>query len=202
MVGVGVGSGEWQELDSPHEQDEPNLVTLLMAPVIFRPAPFMLATRANKNEREQLGSGYVSEIKMKFLPESCSFKWADDLAAKKWEKDFLKPNLSQNPMETRARMCERECEWVCEHGRAQHPSRPLFKEKMARAQEERQATTAMEPLEKVGPRSHWPWVGRPVGSAGPRVGPLVLPQRLSSLKIWCTTKSFLEKMSKLFFPKN
>ena len=50
------------------------------------------------------------------------------------ERDFLKPNLSQNPMETRARICERECEWVCEHERAQHPSRPLFKEKMAHAQ--------------------------------------------------------------------
>ena len=67
MVGVGVGSGEWQELDSPCERDEPNLVTLLMAPVIFRPAPFMLAIRVNKNEREQLGSGYVSEIKNETL---------------------------------------------------------------------------------------------------------------------------------------
>ena len=145
---------------------------------------------------------------MKFLPESCSSKYVINLAAKKWERDFLKPNLSQNPMEPRARMCERECEWVCEYERAQHPSWPLFKEKMARAPEEGQATTAMEPLEKVGPRSHWPWVGRPVGSAGPWVGPLVppfglvLPQRLSSLKIWCTAKSLLEKMSKLFFPKD
>ena len=91
------------------------------------------------------------------------------------ESVFLQSNMSQSPMETRARMCEREYEWVCEHERAQHPSRPLFKEKMARAPEERQATTAMEPLEKVGPRSHWPWVGQPVGSAGPRVGPLVPP---------------------------
>ena len=91
------------------------------------------------------------------------------------ERDFLKPNLSQNPMKTRARMCERECKLVCEHERAQHPSRPLFKEKMARAPEERQATTAMELLEKVGPRSRWPWVGRPVGSAGPKVGSLVPP---------------------------
>src|SRR6185369_14364697 len=46
------------------------------------------------------------------------------------------------------------------------------------------------------------------GSAGPRVGPLVppfglvLPQRLSSLKIWCTAKSLLEKMSTLFFSKD
>jgi len=95
---------------------------------------------------------------------------------------------------------------VCEYERAQHPSRSLFKEKMAL--EERQATTAMEPLEKVGPRSRWPWVGRPVGSASPRMGPLVppfglvLPQRLSSLKIWCTAISLLEKMSTLFFPKD
>ena len=97
---------------------------------------------------------------------------------------------------------------MCEHERAQHPSRTLIKEKMARAPEERQATTAMEPLEKVGPRSRWPWVDRPVGSAGPRVAPvvspfgLVLPQRLSSLKIWCTGKSLLKKMFKLFFPKD
>ena len=47
---------------------------------------------------------------------------------------------------------------MCEYERAQHPSRPLFKKKMAHAPEERQATTAMEPLEKVGPRSRWPWV--------------------------------------------
>ena len=50
------------------------------------------------------------------------------------------------------------------------PLGPLFKEKMARAPEERQATTAMEPLEKVGPRSRWPWVGRPQG--GPPGAPL------------------------------
>ena len=83
MVGVGVGSGEWQELDSPRERDEPNLITLLMALVIFRPAPFMLAARANKNEREQLDSGYVSEMKMKLSPECCSSKCVGKLAAKK-----------------------------------------------------------------------------------------------------------------------
>ena len=48
----------------------------------------MLATRANKNEREQLGSGYVSEIKMKFLPKSCSSKYVINLAAKKWEREI------------------------------------------------------------------------------------------------------------------
>ena len=59
---------------------------------------------------------------------------------------------------------------MCEHERAQLPSRPLFKEKMARAPEERQATMAMEPLEKVGPRSRWPSVSRPQG--GPPGAPL------------------------------
>ena len=59
---------------------------------------------------------------------------------------------------------------MCEYERAQHPSRPLFKEKMVRAPEERQATTAMELLEKVGPRSRWPWVGQPQG--GPPGAPL------------------------------
>ena len=83
MVGVGVGSGEWQELDSPHEWDEPNLVILLIAPDIFRPAPSMLSTRANKNEREQLNSGYINEMKMKLLPECGSSKCVDNLAAKK-----------------------------------------------------------------------------------------------------------------------
>jgi hypothetical protein len=37
----------------------------------------------NKNEREQLDSGYVSEMKMKLLPKSCSSKYVINLAAKK-----------------------------------------------------------------------------------------------------------------------
>ena len=69
-------------LDSPHERDEPNLVILLKTPDIFHPAPFMLAIRMNKNEREQLNSGYVSEMKMKLLPESCSSSYVINLAAK------------------------------------------------------------------------------------------------------------------------
>ena len=59
---------------------------------------------------------------------------------------------------------------MCEYERAQHPSQPLFKENSSCAPEERQATMAMEPLEKVGPRSRWPWVGRPQG--GPPGAPL------------------------------
>ena len=70
-------------LDSPHERDEPNLVIFLKALEIFRLAPIMLATRTNKNEREQLDLGYVSEMKMKLLPECCSAKCVDNLAAKK-----------------------------------------------------------------------------------------------------------------------
>ena len=65
MVGVGVGSGEWRELDPPREQDELDPVIFLIALESFRPTPFMLAKRMNKNEREQLDSGYVSEMKMK-----------------------------------------------------------------------------------------------------------------------------------------
>ena len=67
----------------PRERDELDPVIFLIAPENFRPTPFMLATRANKNEREQLGSGYVSEKKMKLLPECCSSKCVDNLAAKK-----------------------------------------------------------------------------------------------------------------------
>ena len=69
--------------DSPCERDEPNLVILLRAPEIFRPAPLMLATRTNKNEREQLDLGYISKMKMKLLPESCSSKYVINLVAKK-----------------------------------------------------------------------------------------------------------------------
>ena len=95
-----------------------------------------------------------------------------------------------------------------EHESFTPPSWPLFKGKMARAPWKRPATTAMEPLEKVGPAQRSPRVGRPVGSAGPMVGPLGLPfgqaslQQSNILKMWCTAKSLLEKMSKLFFPKD
>ena len=62
----------------------------------------MLATRTNKNEREQLDSGYVSEIKMKFLPKSCSSKYVINLAAKKLERERfletkLEPKSNGNP---------------------------------------------------------------------------------------------------------
>ena len=43
----------------------------------------MLETRTNKNEQEQLDLGYVSGIKMKLLPENCTFKSVDELTAMK-----------------------------------------------------------------------------------------------------------------------
>ena len=60
----------------------------------------MLATRTNKNEREQLDSGYVSEMKMKLLPESCSSNHVINLAAKKRESVLaikLEPKSKGNP---------------------------------------------------------------------------------------------------------
>jgi hypothetical protein len=52
MVGVGVGSKEWWELDPPHKWDELDPVIFLKVLESFRPTPFMFATRMNKNERE------------------------------------------------------------------------------------------------------------------------------------------------------
>ena len=129
MVGVSVGLGEWQELESPHERDEPNLFILLMAPVVFWHAPFILATRANKNEREQLDSGYVSEMKTKLLPEYCSSKCVNNLVAKKWERDFLAIKLEPKSNENPRAKCERVWEGVSEWElsvRAQHPSLGLY----------------------------------------------------------------------------
>ena len=90
---------------------------------------------------------------------------------------------------------------MCEYERDQHPSRPLFKEKMARAPEERQATMAMEPLEKVGPRSHWPWVGQPQG--GPSGAPL-RPGASSMVKFFENMvhgQKFARKDVHIIFPK-
>ena len=90
---------------------------------------------------------------------------------------------------------------MCEYERAQHPSRPLFKEKMARAPEKRQATTAMEPLEKVGPRSRLPWVGRPQG--GP-LGAPVWPDASSTVMNFGNMVhglKFARKDDQIIFPK-
>jgi hypothetical protein len=46
-------------------------VIFFNAPENLRPVPFMLE---EQERREQLESGYVSETKMKFLPESCPSK--------------------------------------------------------------------------------------------------------------------------------
>ena len=114
------------------------------------------------------------------------------------EGDFLKPNLSQNPMETRARLCERECVSMRE---LNTPLGPYLKRRWCVHQRRGKPQRLWSRWRRWGPGAIGP------RSAGPRVGPLVplfglvLPQRLSSLKIWCTAKSLLEKMFKLFFPK-
>ena len=50
---------------------------------MLRHVLLMLAIRTSKNEQEQLDLGYVSEMKMKLLPESCSSKYVINLVAKK-----------------------------------------------------------------------------------------------------------------------
>jgi hypothetical protein len=50
MIGLGVGSEVWRELEPPREQDELVLVIFFNAPEIFQPTPFMVeARRTNKN---------------------------------------------------------------------------------------------------------------------------------------------------------
>ena len=134
------------------------------------------ATRTNKNEREQLDSGYISEMKMKILPESCSSKYVINLAANKWEREC---SCNQTWAKIQ-RKPKQECVRGSESGESEHESssplsRPLIEGNWASAPEEEPGTTVRKPLEKVGPRSRCPWVSRPMGSAGPRVGPLVPP---------------------------
>ena len=50
------------ELEPPHEWDELPPVIFLNAPETFRPKPFMM-----EQKHVQLGTGYVSEIKMNIL---------------------------------------------------------------------------------------------------------------------------------------
>ena len=139
MVGVGVGSGEWQEFDSPHERDEPNLIILLRAPVTF-----YLATRTNKNEREQLDSSYISEMKMKPLHEFCSSNCVDNLATKKWEREFSWNQTSTKVQwKPEQRMWEEVWVSVWAWESSTPLSRPLFKENLASAPEEKPSTTVI-----------------------------------------------------------
>ena len=78
MVGVGVGSEEWWELDPPQERDELASVIFLSASKIIQHTPFMLEA---KNEQWKFDSGYVSATELKCLPESYSSKSAAMLAA-------------------------------------------------------------------------------------------------------------------------
>ena len=210
MVSVGVGSGEWQELDSPRERDEPNLIILLRAPVIFRLAPFMLAIRTNKNDPEQLDSGYVSELKMKLLPESCFSKCVDNLAAKKWERESflaikLEPKSNGNPSKNVWEGVRVERVSM----RAHHPSLGLYLKEFGRVHPRKsQAQQSSSRWRRWRPGAVGPGsadlCGQPTPGWAPWCPPFgqMLPQRLWTLEIWCTAKSLLEKMSKLLFPKD
>jgi len=56
-----------------------------------------------------------------------------------------------------------------EHESASPLSWPLFEGNFVSAPEEKPGTTVIEQLEKVEPRSRWPWAGRPFGR--PQGGP-------------------------------
>ena len=125
----------------------------------------------NKNEREQLGSGCVSEIKMKLLPESCSSKCIDNLAAKKWERESIltikfEPKSNGNPSKN-----VREGVRVKRVSmRASHPSLGLYLKRNCRVHPRRgKPQRSGSRWRRWGPGAVGP------GSAGPRVGPLVPP---------------------------
>ena len=150
---------------------------------------------------------------MKFLPESCSSKYVINLAAKKWERER-----------------EREISWNQTWAKIQwKPEQECVRGGVSACVSMRELNTPLDPYLKRRWRMHqrrgkpqWLWSrwrrwgpgaigpgsadlwGRPALGWAPWCPPfgLVLPQWLSSLKIWCTAKSLLEKMSKLFFPKD
>ena len=100
----------------------------------------------------------------------------------------LEPKSNENPSKcVRGSVSEES-----EHESFTPPSRPLFEEEVGRAPKEKPGITASDPLEQVGPRSRCSWVDRPMGSAGPLWGPLIvsfcqtLPQWFKTLKMWCT----------------
>ena len=130
----------------------------------------MLATRTNKNEREQLNSGYVSVMKIKLLPKYCSFKCVDNLAAKKWEREISCNQTWAKIQWKPEQECERECEWVCEHERAQHPSLGLYLKWTWCVHPRRASHNGQGAVADGVAQDRWPWVGRPQG--GPPGAPL------------------------------
>jgi len=67
----------------------------------------MLATRTNQ---EHLDSSYVSETKMKSIPESCSSKRWMTLQQRNEKERFLEIKVEPKSNENLSKVCERECE--------------------------------------------------------------------------------------------
>ena len=180
----------------------------LNAPEILQPTLFMVGVQGARTNKRNLELGYVSEIKWTFLPEICSTNCVDFLAAKKWERErFLESKLEHKSKENTRAKFVRVWEWRSEHGCFTLLSRPLFKEQMAGHVVGRHHTTARSRLKKVGPRGHLGWVNRPMGSAEPWLGPLVLPfgpelhNGYLEIMPGCSGQTLLEKMFKWIFFK-
>ena len=138
---------------------------------------------------------------MKLLPESCSSNYVINLAANYWEREYSCNQTRAKIQKKPEQECVRSASGESEHESSSPLSRPLFEGNWAGAPKEEPGTTVRKPLEKVGPRSHWPWVGRPQG--GPLVPPFgqVIPQRSWTLKIWCTAKSCSKRCPNYFSQK-
>ena len=155
-------------------------------------------TRTNQ---EQLGSGYVSETKMKFLPESCSSKCVAILAAKKWERE-ISWNLTWAKIQWKPEqefMRGSESERVSM--RASHPLLGLYLKTSCNMHARRgQSQWSRSHWRRWGPGAIGP------GSAGSRVAPLVPPLARflcndHIFKFWCMFRSWLEKMFKIIFQR-
>ena len=135
-------------------------------------------TRTNENN-----SGYVSEIKMKLLPKSCSSNYVINLAAKNWERECscnqTWAKIQRKPEKECVRRSESE---GSEHESSSPLSRPLFKE-----------SGWVHPRRSQAQRSGSRWrrwdpgaIGS--GSGDPKVGPLVPPPLarwfLNGYKLW------------------
>ena len=71
---------------SSQEDDEVGLVPFagrVELTSFLESAPTPTTVDYEQDEQEQLESGYVSEMKVKLLPKSCSSKYVINLAAKK-----------------------------------------------------------------------------------------------------------------------
>ena len=123
------------------------------------------------------------------------------------ERVFLQSNLSQNPKETRAKNVRGSVSECVSMRELNTPLGPYLKRRWRVHQRRGKPQRLWSRWRRWGPGAVGPgsadlW-GRPP-QGGPPSAPfgLVLPQWLSSLKIWCTAKSLLDKVSKLFFPKD